>query len=82
MYIQGGQLFGRFTNGGTSGTIGPMTYIPVAHRFLRIREVTGDARLRKLRSRGQAMDWKQASAYACTHIEEFLSSRVQGAPLL
>jgi hypothetical protein len=37
MFVEGGNLFGRFSTNGTSGTIGPKPYDAVAHRFVRIR---------------------------------------------
>lgn len=41
IYVVNGQVFGRFTNGGTSGTSGPVAYDPVQMRFLRIRASGG-----------------------------------------
>jgi hypothetical protein len=41
LVVIGGQVIGRFTNGGTNGTAGMANYDGVAHRFLRIR-VTGN----------------------------------------
>ena len=39
MRVSNGQISGKFTNGGTSGTVGPLVYDAVAMRFLRIRNV-------------------------------------------
>ena len=44
VYVEGGQLFGRFTtnNGATTGTIGPRTYNPTQMRFIRLRWFQGN----------------------------------------
>ncbi|MBL9019443.1 MAG: hypothetical protein JNL83_34965 [Myxococcales bacterium] len=44
IYIEAGQLWGRFTTsgGGTTGTIGPRAYNATQMRFLRIRWVAGN----------------------------------------
>jgi len=42
MYVANGQLYGEWTNGGTTGTNGPVAFDPVADRFLRIREQAGN----------------------------------------
>lgn len=39
MYVEAGQLWGRFTVNATTATIGPTAYNPTTMRFLRLREI-------------------------------------------
>jgi hypothetical protein len=39
VYVEAGMLWGRFTVGGTTGSIGPATYSAAAMRFIRMRNV-------------------------------------------